>query len=273
MCTELGLTEPFRGLYPQKQEFSYSPFGTVRLNRSRLDFFICSSALLTSVTNCTFSPELATKLFDHKTAYLHIVEIKDTSLKPALRLRNTFLKDPYLNSSVSLASLTCTAHSLLDTNILKRELIERCSNMGTDLSIIRKLQIDSATLENSINRDIEIAGRLLQYRLFEEEVGILNLEEAKKRYTPSAFFVALCRKFFVAGCGAQKHLSRLVHLNKKKLTDEKNKLALNFEDNPLEIFKIEKELTTIKETQIRDQMTNIKVFEHLNAERASKHFY
>ena len=154
MCTELGLTEPFRGMYPPKQKFSYSHFGPVRLNRSRLDFFICSSALLPSVTNCTLSPELATKLFDHKTAFLHIVEIKDTSLKPALRLRNTFLKDPYLNSSVSLASLTCTAHSLLDTNILKRELIERCSNMGTNLSIIQKLQIDSATLENSINRDI-----------------------------------------------------------------------------------------------------------------------
>ena len=104
-------------------------------------------------------------------------------------------------------------------------------------------------------------------------MGILNLEEAEKRCTSSTFFNALCRKIFVAGCGAQKHLSRLVHLKQKKLTDEKNKLALNFEDNPLEIFKIEKELTTIKETQIRDQITNIKVFEHLNAERASKHFY
>ena len=64
----------------------------------------------------------------------------------------------------------------------------------------------------------------------------------------------------------------MVHLKQKKLTEEKNTLSLNFVDNHLEIFRIEKELTAIKETQIRDQMSNMKIFEHLNAERASQHF-
>ena len=67
-------------------------------------------------------------------------------------------------------------------------------------------------------------------------------------------------------------MSRMVYLKQKKLVEEKNQLSVNFEDNHLEIFKIEKELTAIKETQIRDQMADMKVFEHLNAERASQHF-
>ena len=103
-------------------------------------------------------------------------------------------------------------------------------------------------------------------------MGLLNIELSEKRCNPSVFFEALCEAVFVAGCGAQKHLSRMVHLKQKKLTEEKNILSLNFVDNHLEIFRIEKELTAIKETQIREQMSDMKIFEHLNAERASQHF-
>ena len=159
----------------------------------------------------------------------------------------------------------------MDGNALKPELTERCRLMGKNLATVRKLQADSATLGNTLNREIEIAGRISQYRLFEEEVGLLDTEGSEKCCNPSVFFEALCEAVFVAGCGAQKHLSHMVHLKQKKLTEEKKSLSFNF-DNHLEIFKIEKELTAIKETQIRDQMADMKIFEHLNAERASKHF-
>ena len=79
----------------------------VRLNRSRLDFFICSTPLLTSVTDCYLSPELATKLFDHKTVFLDLNTKNTKTQKSTPRLRNTFLKDPYLNASVGLSSITC----------------------------------------------------------------------------------------------------------------------------------------------------------------------
>ena len=228
--------------------------------------------MLTSVTDCYLSPELATKLFDHKTVFLDL-NTKNTKTQISTpRLRNTFLKDPYLNASVGLSSITCSVHSLMEGNPLKPELAERCKIMGKNLATIGKLQADSATLGNTLNREIEIAGRLSQYRLFEEEVGLLNIELSEKRCNLSVFFEALCEAVFVAGCGAQKHLSRMVHLKQKKLTEEKNILSLNFVDNHLEIFRIEKELTAIKETQIRDQMSDMKIFEHLNAERASQHF-
>jgi exonuclease III len=35
-----NLTDPFRILNPTKQSFSYSPFGSTRQNKSRLDFFV-----------------------------------------------------------------------------------------------------------------------------------------------------------------------------------------------------------------------------------------
>jgi exonuclease III len=39
MCTEFGLIDPYRALYPDRREYTYIPFRNVRLNRSRLDFF------------------------------------------------------------------------------------------------------------------------------------------------------------------------------------------------------------------------------------------
>ena len=95
-------------------------------------------------------------------------------------------------------------------------------NNGKNLATVRKLQADSATLENTFNREIEIAGRISQYLLFEEEVGLLNLEGSEKPCNPSMFFEALCKAVFVAGCGAQKHLSHMVHLKQKKIMRKKN---------------------------------------------------
>jgi exonuclease III len=39
MSSQLSLTDPFRALNPNLLAYSYSPFGTQRKNRSRLDFF------------------------------------------------------------------------------------------------------------------------------------------------------------------------------------------------------------------------------------------
>jgi hypothetical protein len=46
MCETLKLTDPFRILYPYKIDFSYAPWGNVRENRSRLDFFLVLYLLL-----------------------------------------------------------------------------------------------------------------------------------------------------------------------------------------------------------------------------------
>ena len=40
MCSNLSLTDPYRILYPFKTDYTYTPFGTLRKNRSRLDFFL-----------------------------------------------------------------------------------------------------------------------------------------------------------------------------------------------------------------------------------------
>jgi exonuclease III len=38
LCREFELLDPFRALFPIKRDYTYLPFGTARLNRSRIDF-------------------------------------------------------------------------------------------------------------------------------------------------------------------------------------------------------------------------------------------
>ena len=66
MASEFGLFDPYRVMYPSKCSFTYSPYGKVRLNRSRLDFFVVSSNVLDDLAHCECSFAVTVKLFDHK---------------------------------------------------------------------------------------------------------------------------------------------------------------------------------------------------------------
>ncbi len=72
MCTEFGLVDPYRVLYPFKKDFTYMPFGTVRLNRSRLDFFIMSGNLIKDLSECSVASTVSCRLFDHKSVTLSL---------------------------------------------------------------------------------------------------------------------------------------------------------------------------------------------------------
>jgi exonuclease III len=58
MCTHHNLSDPFRVLYPNKKDYTYSPFGDIQRNRSRLDFFLISNNLIPSVDHCRISPSV-----------------------------------------------------------------------------------------------------------------------------------------------------------------------------------------------------------------------
>jgi exonuclease III len=95
IANEYGLVDPFRILYPEKHDFTYSPFGNVRLNRSRLDFYIISASLVPSLNDCVIATVPRCKLFDHKnvTLFLHHQNPK----KKRDAISNCFLKEYALN--------------------------------------------------------------------------------------------------------------------------------------------------------------------------------
>jgi exonuclease III len=97
LCTKHQLTDPFRVLYPIKREFTYSPFGHVRLNRSRLDFFVVSETIIPDIGDCSISSSTRCKLFDHKQVNLYLNSPKRTS-KSKGSLSNSYLADILLRA-------------------------------------------------------------------------------------------------------------------------------------------------------------------------------
>ncbi len=72
MCEAKDLCDPYRVLYPTKRDYSYTPFGDTRKNRSRLDFFLISNNLIPALELCSISPSVLCAHFDHKNISLAI---------------------------------------------------------------------------------------------------------------------------------------------------------------------------------------------------------
>ena len=65
LCDKFDIGDPFRILNPYAKEYSYIPFGTVRTNRSRLDFFLVSNSLINKGNTIEYNPSKSS-IFDHK---------------------------------------------------------------------------------------------------------------------------------------------------------------------------------------------------------------
>ncbi len=104
IATEFGLVDPLgRILYPEKREFTYSPFGNVRLNRSRLDFYVMSANLVPSLSDCVVAPVPKCKLFDHKNVSLFLHQRGMGRKTKRDGISNSFLKETALKAYVEIA--------------------------------------------------------------------------------------------------------------------------------------------------------------------------
>jgi exonuclease III len=65
-CLALELDDPFRFLHPNSKKYTYRPFGLVRKNRSRIDFFMISKSLLNLNLDCVIPEGPLGTFFDHK---------------------------------------------------------------------------------------------------------------------------------------------------------------------------------------------------------------
>jgi hypothetical protein len=91
LCDEFDIVDLFRNLYPNKRDFTYVPKVPGATNRSRLDFFLVSNALLYANYNCNIANSLQNKMFDHKAVFFY-VSVKNKTKKPQI-IENKFLND------------------------------------------------------------------------------------------------------------------------------------------------------------------------------------
>jgi exonuclease III len=110
LASDFDLTDPYRVLHPNAVNFSYSPFGVQRKNRSRIDFFIISSSLVKNMRDSGIFNVPLSSMFDHKPIFLSFnnsstAENSQKNTGTKKRITNWFLDDNIVNMSVTLSTL------------------------------------------------------------------------------------------------------------------------------------------------------------------------
>jgi hypothetical protein len=111
MCESFSLIDPFQALYPLRKEYTYIPFGNVRLNRSLLDFFVVSHNLIPEISDCIISNSVSGKMFDHKQVVLSINDMQ-ARVTNGVHVSNSFLDEKLMLIAIEVAARRVAIFSL-----------------------------------------------------------------------------------------------------------------------------------------------------------------
>jgi len=158
LCDRFNLTDPFRLLYPEKLEYSYAPWGNIRNNRSRIDFFLISKSVSESVAECCIKPTVQSKLFDHKAICVSFVKAKPLTSRP--NISSKILRDPDVEIVVKLAFYECYAQNI--GNIMVKNRFLRL--IGRGFKLLRDAGPSPNHVEYSFADlvDIDVRDRIMQ---------------------------------------------------------------------------------------------------------------
>jgi hypothetical protein len=237
LCREFEMLDPYRALYPTKRDYTYLPFGSVRLNRSRIDFFVVSASLINLVSECSINDSVSCKLFDHKQVNLFFNSSKH-NYSTKTRLSNSFLKDECLRFSVDIATRRAHLHSF-DCEINGgNNIITRDRELGLVNDVLNQYQGMLKIMETKSKQglDIEQDEEIIMCKqrlkmLFDDMTPLSTLEQVQKRCPHSVFFVALTDEIRNAGARTQKYLSRLGKCYERALTKKLISLKEDYAGN------------------------------------------
>jgi hypothetical protein len=269
LCTLHKLLDSYRAMWPEGRDFTYIP-KTGRNNRSRIDFIIISDSLLEYCTKASISPSLNSTLFDHKSVHVSI-GINEGGVNNTIF--NSTLQHPCFMDVVT----TSIVESFVNHAALNTPNIDRIrANIGNAISLTRNL--------NNLSLEISLEGANPERLTRMEQLGagladairtLLNTEVLNS-FTlvpdPDTFFEVLCMNLNNDLGSFQGWLKKSESCRLNKLKKVLNQLRLNYVENQEQIFELERATANILDVKINSKVSNLKIFENLNSERATPVF-
>jgi exonuclease III len=274
ICERFELTDPYRFLYPDSTDFTYSPRCDAFKNKSRLDYFIVSDSILNVISSCKIQENLQNKLFDHKAITLTLNEQKNPE-KGRPTISNKELSDDLLEFVVKTSvSETYVIHSnqdlingvnrnyLLNTCGTVRRLIRDCGpepHLCTGLQLTNELIMKRNRIRNRI-------------RVLTDTLNLQVFESLELSVDPSIFMETLLNNVkndtishqaFIRKCKKEK-LNWLL----KKITDLKS----NYRENEVEIREHEKVLNLLSDADMRADLSKFRHYDIINTEKMTPKF-
>jgi len=312
LANEYRFTDPYRIIHGEKLEFSYVPFGTLRNNRSRIDFFLVSESIMPKIISCGISVATLSATFDHKCICLTIGK-NHTENKLPPQLKNLGLQSPILRIAVTIAAYKTCLYAL---NRFENEDINAAFEQGIAVinnltewyrALIRQvITLAKAGCEpdigsgsgtgtgngagpgagpngfgNLYSNDIidSIPPHLYDpavereiERLLQDLPDFNLLCNMNLRCNYTEFFERLTEHIKTAAIKAQTIIGKAITIAKKQLSTEKEGLAMQYEANLNAISSIEKRITAIDDNKYRLKIQDQKAFEILQYEKANPNF-
>ena len=275
LCNACNITDPFRCLYPNRKDFTYVPAVREYSNRSRLDYFLISENIINKVQDCKISSSLLNSCFDHKMVYLNFGK-KIGPLKNK-QIRSSFINDIMLGYSVKTAACECyIQHSVLDANFTEAQKNTILLNIGAIFALIDDI---NNTKSNYIGRNtteleiLSLEGKISNLsELVEDLPDTAFLESLALSSNPEFFFEALCCSMRTWALKQQSETFKYRMKKELNLKKELKRLKTDYTRNSNEISLLEAELTNILDFNMRSELSELKKFEQLNAEKITPYF-
>jgi hypothetical protein len=215
LCNRFNMADPFRILYPEKVDFSYTPWGNLRDNRSRIDFFLILKSISEIINDCYIKPSVQSKLFDHKAITVSFLKKVPISSRP--NISNCVLRDPDIEVIVKLACYECYAQHLIDAAIKIRAL----NLIGRGFNLMRRAGPDPTHIEYVYAELMDVDVRsLLMVELRDTllQLDEINLQELEVNIEADIFMDYLMNNIRNEVISYQSFISKTVESSTKKLT-------------------------------------------------------
>jgi len=277
LCEEFGLSDPYRSLHPDARDYTYVPSGVLRINRSRIDFFLVSDSIFGNVTTCTIAQSFCKNAFDHKNIML---SFKKQKRKGRLCINDRILTNPLLECAIKLAIYECyiSEFRLEPGGLIAMLVQEECLRLNEIDSMFTEaiyLQGKSVVLGLTVEetaREEDLAASM--GRAWTEVMSYDFLQQQERKCTDDVFFEKLIEYVRKAALKIQSLVKKAEELDRnallKKLAELKT--AGSFDNNFVQIQEIENRLNLLDEKINADKVVNYLKSDVLNNEKITPHF-
>ena len=267
ICRDFSLTDPFRVIWPLRQDFSYIPRDLNRVNRSRLDFFLVSKSVCSHVKACDIYPTVQSKLFDHKAISLQFGPC--TKFPSVPTIASNILNDPDLDIIMSLSALEILGRYRF--NYPEQDKAVLLGRLGRCRLLLREAGPDPFTTGAPTDIDTRLR-KLAEIRIILDRYPLNDFLESRRTVEDDSFMELYINSVRNDVISYQSYILKLKNQKRKHLEAKLLNLKLDCAVNLLEISEIESELSKLSDSEISNAIKKNPLFAHLNSERITPFF-
>jgi hypothetical protein len=258
---KFSLVDAFRVLYPNRREFLYSPRDCTKNNRSRIDFFFISRALIPLLQECSISPVVQSKLFDHKAVTMSFK--KKVTKKAISNITPATTKHILTPLIVECVFLECHLHHW-DAPSGEGSVFKE--NSLTCIGRARKLIFNLAKSSGSED-DIEWATVIGDIKTSLQDLQSLDIDLLPLNIDDDLFLDYLVNCIVNDVLSFQRFLTKNNAESKKILLNKIANLKLNINSDFLELKKAEAELTELQDAEMRAEIEKFRHYDVIHNEK------